>query len=174
MKETEARGEALRWLVDQGIEVVIQIDADEFYTAAEIERIFAFVASRPQIAWFRGSLKNYVFDDKTYLVEPFTPARIHRINVGGYQARGFWDDNNVSYYGTITRDIKRDLDFPSVTIPKNMAWVKHLTWGNDLRSKRKIDYQLNGRGWPTCSFDWDETRGLIWRAGQPIPETAHD
>jgi hypothetical protein len=133
LKETEARGRALNWLVAQDVDVLIQADADEFYTTEQIEKIFKFVESRPLVTWFRLSLKNFVFDESTYLTQPFTPPRIHRINAPGrnYRAAGFWDDNNVSYHGTITRDIKRDLDFSSVTIPSNIVWINHMSWLND-------------------------------------------
>lgn len=177
MKETEARGQALRWLLDRGCDITIMVDSDEFYQLAEIERIFSFVASRPSIAAFRGSLKNYVGipDDKTYLVQPFTPMRIHRVQHGSYQANSFWDDNNVLYRGTITRDFKRDIDLPVGQIPKVVAWTKHLSWPNSIRSQRKIDYQLNGRKWPTCSFGWDDARGgLIWNPAMAAPETARE
>lgn len=174
MKETEARGAALRWLVGQGVDLIWQWDSDEITTADEIERTLRFVESKPLVAWFRGSLRNYVFDQRTYLTEPFTPPRIHRVRVGGYQAASFWDDNNVNYHGTITRDIKKDMNqFPSTAIPKAVAWVRHLTWLNDARSRAKVLYQQS-RGW-TCSFDWDDARGgLVWRDGQPVPETAQD
>ncbi len=172
MKETAARGSALRWLEEKGAEVVWQWDSDEVTDAAEIERTLRFVETRPQIAWFRGSLRNYVFDRQTYLTESFTPPRIHRMRVGGYRAGGFWDDNNVSYYGTVTRDILRDVNFPNVTIPKAVAWVRHFSWLNDERSRAKVLYQ-ESRGWK-CSFKWDETKGLVWNEALPIPETATD
>jgi len=133
------------------------------------------------VDWFRLSLKNYVFDTSTYLADPFTPPRIHRVNIRGYRAHSFWDDNNVLYCGTITRDLKRDVDFPSLTVPKGVAWIRHDSWLNDSRSRRKIEYQVNGRKWPSCSFAWDDSKGgLIWneahfaRIGQPIPEVEHD
>lgn len=170
--EVEARGEALRWLVKQGCETLWQADADEIYQLEQIERTIAFVEARPHVAWFRSSLKNRVFDRHTYLTEPFQPPRIHRVRVGGYQAAGFWDDNNISYHGTITRDIKRDLDFPSMTIPKTVAWVDHVTWLSDLRSQRKQAYQW--KRWGRCSFKWDDVRGLVWNPDFPIPETAQD
>ncbi len=172
MKETEARGAALQWLANQGVDLIWQWDSDEITTADEIQRTLAFVEARPQVAWFRGSLRNYVFDQQTYLTEPFTPARIHRVQVGGYRATSFYDDNNVNYHGTITRDIKKDLSFPSVTIPKAVAWVRHLTWLSDFRSRAKVRYQ-ESRGWK-CSFKWDETKGLVWNEALPIPETARD
>lgn len=174
--ETDARGQALRWLVEAGAEIVMQCDSDEAYTEGEIQRIFAFMASRPHVACAKGSLKNYVFDSKTYLVQPFSPMRIHRVRHNGYEARSFWDDNNVAYHGTITRDIVRDIDLPTVTIPKAVAWTRHMTWLNDGpsgRSHRKVRYQ-EARGWKS-DFAWDDARGgLAWREGLVPPETAHD
>lgn len=175
--ETEARGRALRWLIDQGATDVIQADSDEFPTTDQLSRILAFWAARPHVCWARLSYKNRVFTPDQYLVEPFTPPRIHRVHApgGGYRAHSFHQDNNVTYGGTVTRDLIPDERFPSVTVPKTVAWIDHWTWLNDARSRRKIEYQLKGRGWPTCTFDWDDSRGgLIFRDGMPPPEVARD
>lgn len=179
MKETEARGLALRWLVEQGVDITFQADADERYVAAEIERILAFVAARPGIAWFRGSLRNAVFDAHTFLVEPFTPPRIHRVHLpGGYVADGFWDDNNVRYTRPWEREkmscpVLMDTQLPHLTIPKSAAWVKHFSWLNDSRSRKKVAYQ-EARKW-RCDFAWDESRGgLVWRDPANAPETERD
>ena len=177
MKETEARGAALKWLVEQGCDVTWQADADEFPTPQQIEGTLRFFETRPHVAWARGSLRNYVFDRQTYLVEPFTPPRLHRTRLpGGWVASAFWDDNNVLYFreGQVNerREI-RDVDLPHVTVPKRLS-IRHESWLNDSRSRRKIAYQNARVGWQ-CSFDWDDARGgLIWRDGQPIPETARD
>ena len=68
-----------------------------------------------------------------------------------------------------------------MTVPKECAWIPHQTWMSDEKSKKKIDYQLRGRGWPACSYSWDESRGGLvfneeyYRArGLPLPETAQD
>jgi hypothetical protein len=175
MKETEARGAALKWLVGQGITCSWQVDADEAYTTEQISAIVKFVEARPLVPWFRLCLRNLVFDRQTYLTQPFTPPRIHQIDLsGGWRASAFWDDNNVLYCreGPVNerREI-RDVQLAHVTVPKGVAWIDHLSWLSDSRSKRKVAYQT-ARKW-TCSFDWDDAKGgLIWRAGQPIPETA--
>lgn len=177
VKETEARGAALKWLVEQGCEATIMVDSDEFYQLAEIERIFAFVAARPHLACFRISLKNRVFDAHTHLVEPFQPMRIHRVQVGDLRATDFWDDNNIYYSPSSSGHLVKDVQLPGAVIPTAVAWIDHLSWlndGPDGRSRRKILYQNARPGWK-CSFDWDDARGgLIWRDGQPIPETARD
>ncbi len=178
MTETDARGAALTWLLSYGATLSWQLDLDEVYSPDDITNALAFVEANPFISWFRLSLRNAVFNEHTFLVEPFAPPRIHRLHLGGYRAVGFWDDNNVRYGGTITRDLKRDLDFASMTVPATLCNPRHLTWLNNDRSRRKIEYQLQGRGWPECSFRWDGTTGLRFNEayyavrGLGLPEIA--
>lgn len=180
MPETTARGMALTWLKEKGCDVSWMVDSDEMYTAAQVETILTFVYANPFVAWFRLSLRNHVFDDKTYLVEPFTPPRIHRVRVDGYQAHSFSADNDIVYGGTITRDIIPQDRFPSMTVPESIAAIKHLTWLNDtpenrVRSHRKIEYQLKARGWPSCSFAWDDSKGgLIFNPALPTPRVVRE
>ncbi len=180
IKETDARGKALQWLVAQGCDTLWQVDADEVYTHEDITRILAFVAPNSLIPWFRLSLRNAVFDERTFLTEPFTPPRVHSVRVRGYEASGFWDDNNVLYRGVLTRDMKPDVDFASMTVPSTIAWPKHYSWLSNARSKAKIGYQLQGRGWPECSFRWDETKGLQFneayytKRGLSLPEVVRE
>jgi hypothetical protein len=176
MKETEARGAALRWLVEKGCTLSIMVDADEFWTIDQISKALSFMESRPHLAWARVCLKNYVFDAKTYLVEPFTPPRIHRLSYQGvYRAVGFEQDNDVKYALLPGGALIGQDGLAHATVPKNLVWVPHESWPNSDRSRRKIEYQLKGRGWPSCSFSWDDSQGgLIWNPSLPIPETDSD
>ncbi len=179
-KETDARGAALRWLMTQGVDVVWQVDADEVYTEEDIMRILDFVCNTPLTTWYRLSLRNAVFDDRTFLTEPFTPSRIHRVHHrhGGYSLHSFCDDNDLLYGGNITRDLKRQDQFASMTVPSSFAFVRHLSWLNNERSRKKVAYQT-ARGWE-CSFRWDETTGLQFneayyaKRGLPLPEVVHE
>lgn len=176
MKETEARGAALRWLVEQGCDILVQWDSDEVATVEQLAAILRFAEGQPFTSWFRLSLVNLVFDEHTRLVDPFTPPRIHRVRAGSYRACGFYDDNNVLYCGTITRDFKHDVQLPSMTIPESVAAPLHYTWLNDERSKKKLEYQR--RRWGHSAFRWDDKLGLqfneaYYRAhGLSIPEVA--
>lgn len=152
--ETTARGMALQWLKERGVDILWQVDLDEMYTVSDINNILTFVKSNPFIAFYRVSLKNYVFDTNTYLTEPFTPARIHRVIYGNLEISGFWADNNAHYNHGGTRDT----ELSCLTVPPLVAWIKHLTWQNDLRSKDKVEYQQ--LRWGTCSFKWDNVEGL--------------
>lgn len=178
ISEAEARSMALTWLKGRGVDVTIQVDSDEEYTPDDIVNIFRFVESQPFVTWFRLSLKNYVFDDKHYLIEPFTPPRIHRMRSGGFEAARFVGDNNIRYLGYVAPQINRPLaegDFSSMTVPASTAWIRHLTWQNNDRSRRKIEYQLKGRGWPQCSFSWDDAQGgLIFNPALPAPAVWSD
>lgn len=162
MSEVDARGAALHWLVEQGCDVIWQWDADEVATLEDLERIAAFVKEQPYVNTFRISYRNLVFDTQHVLAEPFTPMRIHRVRLpGGYLAVGFWDDNNVYYVrpweGKVDGEVVRDVQLACLTVPATVAAPLHHSWLSNERSKRKIAYQLVGRGWPECSFRWDET-----------------
>ncbi len=179
LKETAARGAALRWLMGQQVDIVWQLDLDERYTERDLRCIVAFVEANPLVAWFRLSLRNAVFSPTTYLAEPFTPSRIHRARVGGYRLHSFCDDNDLLYGGTITRDLKRQDQFASMTVPASCSLVRHLSWISDDRSRRKCEYQLS-RGWDP-SFRWDyEANQLRFneahfaRRGLPLPEIVHE
>lgn len=151
--ETEARGRALRWLAAQGCDLSIMVDSDEFYSMDEISRIMTFVSARPLIAAFKGSFRNCVFDENTYVTQPFRPMRIHRVRYGDYLLDSFWDDNNALYRAA-NGDFKRDIDLPVAQIPQSVQFTKHLTWISDERSRKKCEYQTKARGWE-CSFRWN-------------------
>lgn len=168
--ETTARGMALQYLRDK-VDAVWQVDADEHYAEADIHAILDYIAANPA-DWYRLSLKNYVFDESTYLIEPFTPPRIHRVNVRGYRAHSFSGDNDIQYGGTITRDIIPQDRFASLTIPASVANPRHFTWLSDDRSRRKCAYQW--ARWGNCSFVWDAAKGLMFNPAMPPPKVARD
>jgi hypothetical protein len=179
LAEVDARGRALKWLRDEGkVTHLFQVDSDEIYEISQILNIVKAIESNPFIAWWRIPFKNYVFDDKTYLVEPFRPPRIHEVRLGQCVASGFWDDNNVMYKTQDGIEMK-DTQWAGFAIPTNLVWIKHLTWLSDERSRRKVAYQR--ARWGHCSFRWDDEKGRLcldedyYRThGLPPPEVAQD
>ncbi len=179
-KETEARGAALKWLVEKGVDTIWLVDSDEVYARMDIRGALRWLEDNPLITWHRLPLLNYVFDARTYLAEPFTPPRVFRVHPPGspgYRLHSFYDDNNVLYGGTITRDLKRDIDFASSIVPAALCLPKHFSWMNDERGRKKCLYQQAHFG--HCSYRWDDQRGLCFdeafyaKQGLPLPEVIH-
>lgn len=167
--EIQARGMALKYLIEEDCEIVWQVDSDEFYTLGQIGQIAYFVELNPFIMWFRLNLRNYVFTDKEYLSEPFTPPRIHRISSNGFIATSFNQDNNIAY-GGFDQQV-----FANMTIPMSIAYIKHITWLNNERSRKKVEYQK--LRWGHCSFRWNEKINKLEfdpdfykKTGQSIPK----
>lgn len=182
-RETEARGQALRWLTTpttqaiapydlNGVDYIWQVDADEAYTESDILGAANFVRSNGFITWFRIPFRNLVFTENQWLAEPFSPPRIHKTTAfvkPRYCVHSFCDDNNIAYSGGVTRDIVPDTNFAHQTIPYTLCNPKHYTWLNNQRSRKKVAYQ-KARGW-NCSFEWDDARGgLIFNSLLPFPE----
>lgn len=154
--EAEARSMALK---PQGVcyDRVILLDADEIWTEWQIMSVIKAFESGDFIAWASVCYKNFVFDTSTYLEEPFTPPRIFKKE---FKANGqtmtlqkfFWD--NDPCYTNIKGGSYSYKSFPSVNIPKAVAWVDHYSWLSDERSRKKIEYQKKHfKG--ICSYDWD-------------------
>jgi hypothetical protein len=167
--ETQARGMALKWLIEQDVDIVWQVDSDEFYTLDQIGKISYFVELNPFITWFRLNLKNYVFTDKQYLFEPFTPPRIHRTSFQGFTASSFTQDNDIAY-GGLNQHI-----FANMTVPLSIAFITHITWMNNERSRKKVEYQH--KRWGHCSFTWNASKKKLEfdkdfykKTGQSLPK----
>jgi hypothetical protein len=182
IRETEARGMALTYLVAQNVDAIWLVDSDELYDAESIQRLIEFVDQNPWTDWFRLSLKNYVIDRQTYLAEPFTPPRIFRTHPNG---RGnhhpfiFIEDNDIGYKDVSAgpnAPIWHQMSFASQTVPANYVWVPHITWQNDSRARDKFFYQADARGWrKVCSFSWDDSQGgLIFSPALPRPKVARE
>jgi len=166
-KETEARTWALTWLKDHDCDEILLLDSDEFWTVDQILRTLDFVQANPYIGWFRVAYKNLVFSPNQYLASPFCPPRIFRMSTFGCVASHFYDDNNLMYKKINVPDFfVADKEVGNMTIPPSVAWVKHETWLNDDRSRRKARYQQTRWAKPVgfgCSFAWDPAQGgLIW------------
>lgn len=175
VKETDARGAALKWLVEQGVDFIWQVDSDEVFAKSDISNAARFVEDNPWVQWFRVSYKNFVFDEKHYLAEPFTPPRIHRVYAPkGYKTFGFYEDNNVLYSRPWMNNdpFIPDTAFSSMTIP---LAVPHYSWVSNERSRLKEKYQR--KRWNHCSFKWnDQSNSLEFdpayfaARGLPLPE----
>jgi len=150
--EIEARGLCLDYLKNSNCDIIWQVDFDEYYTQDQIVNIIKYIQLNDSVVWFKLCLKNFVFSDKQYLSQPFTPARIFRVSAPPFKLGTFRDDNNLTFWHN-NAEIP-DLFVKNKIIPKEVSWTKHLTWLNNSRSKDKVNYQV--RRWGRSSFIWND------------------
>lgn len=157
--EAEIRNVALKPLIDSKCDYVILVDADEIYTIDQIISIFQFVLKEQFICWFKLSLKNYIFDDKHYLSEPFQPPRIFRVKHGVTNLDSFYHDNEPNY--KLKDELFSFKSFTNKVIPVNVAFISHYTWLNNEKSKNKCEYQAKRWGKHMCSYEWDKQNNCL-------------
>jgi len=190
-EEKTVRNTALHLLLEEAkCDTIWLADGDELYQLVEIERIMAFIQANPFTVWFRGSLKNYIFDQNTFLKEPFNPPRGYRVNPKGYRLYGFRFDNEMIYTesnpannpaeGKIARIVDHE-ELPCLTIPKSVAWTFHSTWLSNEKSRLKSEYLLTRWGSSFCSYLWDYQKNCLVfnpayyeRFGKALPELGWD
>lgn len=159
VEESHARNLAVSLLKEDGVDYYWIADADEKPTKEDLDRIIEFVENDSSSYWWSLSYKNYVFDNKHYLQEPFCPPRIFRREKTGCIFEGFYWDNCGAFNSCGT--VIPYLSLKNKTIPKEIAWIKHYTWPNNEYGRRKVEYQKKHfKG--ICSFDWDKEKGLIF------------
>jgi len=191
--EANHRNLALKPLLDQNCDVIWLLDIqDEFYTVKNIKDIIGYILMNSYYCWYSVSLKNYVFDDKTFLLDPFTPPRIFKTSYNGFKFKKFAFDNDPVYIDQNKTDlpgVNYDYDstryisykqFSNIVIPQNVCFCKHLTWLNNEKSKRKILYQ-NSHFRGICGYKWNDKENklefneLYYRSiGQFIPYLGYD
>lgn len=162
--EAEIRDRALQFLLKSGCEIIWLADADEFITTQQINDICDYVTLNKWISWFSISYKNYVFDNSTYLELPFTPPRIFRVTTNGYKIKEIYHDNDCLYTGQITGlgelkivDVSYKL-LPTKVIPQSTAWIRHMSWVSNEKSKLKCEYQEKHFGKGICGFKWEDNQ----------------
>lgn len=178
IKEHEARNNGLIPLLIDNCDIIINIDGDEIINLKEFEKAIQFVEENPLYPWFKLCYKNYIFDEKHYLAEPFSPPRIWRTKYNGMTFKGFSWDNDA--YWEKDGIVYPQISMSRLIIPQNIFWAKHLTWLNNLNSKLKISYQLkhfNG----ICSYKWNEEKQTVEfnedyykKAWKPLPEVIEE
>jgi len=146
--ESQSRDNILNFLKKDN-DVIWIVDGDEFYTEKQIVDILNFIESTPDTDWYGINFKNYIFTNE-FFTSGFCPPRIFRTDRNGGIDK-FYFDNHINYM-----DGSDFITKPSLSIPKNIAWVKHYSWLNDdPRTSEKVKYQ-NIRFKDGCSFKWDD------------------
>lgn len=170
IKEHEARNLALAHLSKYNIDYIWLVDSDEIYTPKQIDDICDYVEAS-DANFFKLSLKNFVFDKKHHLEEPFCPPRIFKtkLDIPAALSEFYWD-NDVSYMCAGRLSVWGE-EFVSAQlfsyeqlqgieiISPDIAFIDHYSWLNNEIGKRKVAYQLKHFG--HCSYWWNEKEGQL-------------
>lgn len=157
IKEHEARNLALSKLLESNVDYIWLLDGDEIYTEEQIKRIIEFVEAHEDICWFSIPFKNFVFDENQY-VEGFCPPRIFHTNYQNCKLlKAYWDNDFLYSYKDSEISYKQ---LSTLSIPKKISNIKHLTWLNNERSKKKVEYQMKHfKG--VCSYAWNKAENKL-------------
>lgn len=167
LNEAEARNLALKPLLENGCDLIWLLDLeDEYYTKKDIINIIDFVRKEDNqyIAWMGINFKNYVGDDKHW-VDGFCPPRLFRTNFGNSRLDSFIYDNDVVYKNKdFPSNVINYKHLPTKNVAKSWAFIKHLTWQSNEKSKNKILYHEKHFGPPLgfgCSYKWDDDKNCL-------------
>lgn len=179
MSEADARNLALKHLLNEKCDYISLLDlSDEFYTEEQIEKIIEYISREDNkfYGWFSLNFKNYIGDDNHW-VDGFHPPRIFRNKFTEFVALDKMTyDNDVQYIDKLENKVLDYRYIPNKNIPKNIAFIKHLTWQSNQKSKEKIEYQEKRWGKDSCSYKWDDINNKIIfnkeyykKIGQEVP-----
>ncbi|MEY4573285.1 MAG: hypothetical protein RLZ10_2569 [Bacteroidota bacterium] len=143
VKERVARSLCMDFLLKNNLDILWQVDSDEYYNESNVKNIINFLKNNNGYT-YSINFKNYIFDGKHYLDDFCVPKINYCKNLN---ILSFFDDNQVVYekFGIVK----------PVPIPKEIALIKHLTWLNE-NGKSKVEYQLRHFG--ACSYKWNESK----------------
>jgi len=150
IKESDARDLCLQYLKSVNCDAVWMVDGDELYTDEDIKNIINFVTDNPKNYWYSINFKNYIFDAKQW-IDGFCPPRIFKTNVGLLSIDKFYWDNDI-VYKDIDNNFFNYKCLENITIPQNIANIKHMTWLH-TNGRQKYEYQLAHFG--HCGYKWN-------------------
>jgi len=162
LDDAETRDKCIPWMKEQDIDLMIQLDSDEFYTEKEVENLITFIEENPQPSVYNVVFNNIMGDSREDWVR-FVAGWIKRH--GGI--KHYYFDCHFSF---IEGEYRR---VPNVTIPKTLVHPTHFTWTNNENTtgpshiQEKINYQNRIYGGDIrCEMVWDEEDQKIKRIGE--------
>lgn len=163
LSDHETRHQSIAYMKEQDIDIMIQLDADEFYTWEEVQNFIKFIEENPQFDTYNTVFRNLVGDGTQYEEwNRFSAGWIKRF--GGIY-KYYWDAHWC--FADKGDGSGKDLEYrhppvKNVVIPKEMVWPLHYTWTSNQNKtgpshvKEKIEYQKKYYGGQGCGWKWDE------------------
>ena len=151
LTDAGTRNKCIPWMKENDIDLMIQVDADEFYTDKEAVDLIKFIESNHEYSIYNVTYKNIVGDGEKIDWKRFVASWIKKHNgIKNYYFDMHWNYNDCEYRQT-----------PSIDVPKSLVNPAHYTWTNydnttgPSHIKEKIEYQkrIYNDG---CGYKWDE------------------
>ncbi len=159
LTDAGTRDKCIPWMKENDIDLMIQVDADEFYTQREVKNLIKYIKDNPEPTIYNTIFKNVVGDGITTDWARFSAGWIKRWGgIKNYYFDMHWWFNDDFDYRHSPGGVK--------DIPKSLVNPYHYTWTNDMNTtgpshiKDKIAYQ-NKIYKDGCGYEWDEELGLI-------------
>lgn len=162
LSDHKTRNMCIPYFKENDIDLMVQVDSDEFYTDEEVNNFIKFIEEYPDHTCFNTTFKNLIGNGTIY--EEWTRFSAARIkNHGGishYYFDSHWsfegeDGNNIEYRRV-----------PIITTPKELVHPIHDTWTNNRKGsgtehiKGKMEYQKKYYS-HDCGWIWDEEEQTV-------------
>ena len=156
LADHETRHQSVAYMKEQDIDLMIQLDADEFYTWEEVQGYIKFIEDNPQYDTYNTNFKNLVGDGSQY--QPWSRFSAAWIKRHGGISHYYWDAH-WSFKGEDGKNIEyRHHPVKNVSVPNDIAFPDHYTWTNNLNTagpahiKDKMEYQQKYYGGEGCGW----------------------
>ena len=157
LTDAETRNQCIPWMKENDIDLMVQVDADEFYSLREAENLIEFIKDNPDHTCYNTIFKNVIGDGIIEDWSRFSAGWIKKH--GGIKSYYFdchwWFNDNFDYRSPGIKEI-----------PKQLVNPYHYTWTNEDNTtgpshiKDKIKYQeiIYSAG---CGYVCDEKNNKI-------------
>jgi len=163
------RNKCIPWMKENDIDLMIQLDADEFYSTEDVENYLNFVTNNQEYDSYNTIFRNSISDNDDYDWSKHTSSWIKRHSGISH----YYFDAHFSYVGKSQFGIPSDelnIEYRRVTnieIPKELVNPTHYCWDTENRTtgpahiKEKIEYQKIYYHDGECGYAWDEKENRL-------------
>jgi len=162
------RDKCIPWMRENDVDLMIQLDADEFYSFKEVESYMDFIMNNQEYDTYDTIFNNLLGDGDNYDWSRFSAGWIKRH--GGISH--YYHDAHFSFIGKSQYGIQSDelnieyRNVNNIAVPKELVHPDHFTWTNKDNTtgpshiKDKIEYQKKYYS-DGCGYSWDNEKNKL-------------
>jgi hypothetical protein len=172
------RDKCIPWMRNNDIDLMVQVDADEFYTDEMAEGYLDWIMNNQDPDCYRSVLRGVVEEGVYEDWERFSAGWIKRHGgISHYYYDAHWSFAGEGNTQRLKGGEYGNIEYrwvPTVTVPKEISYPLHYTWNNDLSTtgpghiKEKIEYQKRYYHNNECGYEWDEENNKVIKSKEWI------